>query len=178
MKLLENKVVCIVLMVVLIAAGFFAGGTMKLNSLYKADVEKIFLTGEDGDGICIENDLAERANAATNLVTIASKYSGVKAEADKVTEAVARLNTASDIGQKSDANKELDTAVESLFNVLGDAGLKSSDETYAWRLYTDFNSRNDTISHDPYNTYAAEYNETISKFPASILPAKEAVIFY
>ena len=177
MKLLESKVLCIVLMLALIAGGFFLGGTMKLNGLY-ADAEKVFLTGEDGDGICIANDLAERANAATNLVTIASKYSGVKDEAAKVTSAVAALKTANEIGEKKEANSNLDVAVEGLFKALEDETLTSNDETYARRLYTNFNSRNDTISHDPYNNYAVEYNETIAAFPANLLPVKEAVIFY
>jgi len=177
MKILESKVLCIVLMLALIAGGFFLGGTMKLNGLY-AEAEKVFLTGEDGDGICIANDLAERANAAANLVTIASKYDGVKDKATKVTSAAAALKTATEIGEKVKANSDLDVAVESLFNALGDEELTTNDSNYARRLFTNFNSRNDTISHDPYNKYAVAYNETIAKFPASILPAKEAVIFY
>lgn len=177
MKILESKALCIVLMLALIAGGFFLGGTMKLNGLY-AEAEKVFLTGEDGDGICIANDLAERANAAANLVTIASKYDGVKDKAAKVTSAAAALKTATEIGEKVKANSDLDVAVESLFNALGDEELTTNDSNYARRLYTNFNSRNDTISHDPYNKYAVAYNETIAKFPASILPAKEAVIFY
>lgn len=177
MKLLESKVFCIVLMLALIAGGFFLGGTMKLNGLY-SEAEKVFLTGEDGDGICIANDLTERANAATNLVTIASKYDGVKDKAAKVTSAVAALKTADQISDKKEANSDLDTAVEGLFKALENLALSTNDETYARRLYTNFNSRNDTISHDPYNKYAVEYNETIAKFPASILPADKATIFY
>lgn len=177
MKLLENRVICIVLMLALIGGGFFLGGTMKLNGLY-ADVERVFLTGEDGDGICIANDLSERANAATNLVTIASKYDGVKDKASKVTAAVAALKTSDGIGEKAKANSNLDVAVESLFNALGDEELTTNDSNYARKLFTNFNSRNDTISHDPYNKYAVAYNETIAKFPANILGAQEAAIFY
>ena len=70
----------------------------------------------------------------------------------------------------------------SLYRSLEDIGLSEKDEAYRQRLYADFSSRGDTISHDPYNGYAQYYNETLSRFPASLIvavtPAKEAVIFY
>ena len=50
MKLLENKALSILIMIVLIAGGFWLGGYRSLSGLYN-DVEKIFFTGEDGDGI-------------------------------------------------------------------------------------------------------------------------------
>ena len=75
MKLLENKVLSILIMIILIAGGFWLGGYKSLSGLYN-DVEKVFFTGEDGDGICIENDLSERAACAVNLVTVARKYVG------------------------------------------------------------------------------------------------------
>lgn len=178
MKILENKAICIVLALALVIAGFIIGGCRSLNSLYSSKVEKVFMTGEDGDGICIENDLAERETAAVNLCTIASKYDGTKKQADGVREAAAELSSASSVADKLEANKNLDTAVESLFNDLLGQHLSASDEKYARSFYTDFNSRNDTISHDPYNRYAAQYNEIIAGFPASLLPVKEAVIFY
>ena len=56
-------------------------------------------------------------------------------------------------------------------------------EKYRQSLYADFNSRNDTISHDPYNQYAQDYNQALDGFPASLLAAitpvpSQAVIFY
>ena len=63
-----------------------------------------------------------------------------------------------------------------------DAGLSEKDEAYRQRLYADFNSRGDTISHDPYNGYAQSFNRTLTGFPANLIaavtPVKEAVIFY
>ncbi len=50
MKILENKIVCIVLMVVLIAGGFLLGGYKGLAGQYQK-VENVFFLGEDGDGI-------------------------------------------------------------------------------------------------------------------------------
>ena len=177
MRILENKVACIIIMVALMVAGFFIGGTKSLNSIYN-EAEKVFLNGEDGDGICIQNDLTERASAAINMVTIGLKYEAVAEETAAVKKAAAELESVSQIDKKSAANKELDRAVAILFSALEGQKLSENDKVYAQKLYNNFNSRNDTISHDPYNKYAVEYNEIIDKFPAKLLPAKEAVIFY
>ena len=190
MKLLENKAICLLLMVVLIAAGTWIGGYKGLNGLY-SDVESVFFTGEDGDGICIANDLTERAIAAANLVTIASNYSGVKDAAAAVTEASAELSAelkassqfGGGIALLAENNRKLDTAMTALYNALGEQQLTANHEKYRQSLYADFNSRGDTISHDPYNTYAQGYNETLQGFPASLFAAftpapAEAVIFY
>ena len=184
MKLLENKALSILIMIVLIAGGFWLGGYRSLSGLYN-DVEKIFFTGEDGDGICIENDLSERAACAVNLVTGAKKYVGESAEVKELSDASAAMSTAAggnNISERLSADKRLETAMTALYRSLEDIGLSEKDEAYRQRLYADFSSRGDTISHDPYNGYAQDYNETLSRFPASLIsavtPAKEAVIFY
>ncbi|MBR4410885.1 MAG: LemA family protein [Firmicutes bacterium] len=189
MNLLNNKFLCLVLMVVLIAAGTWIGGYKGLNGLY-SQAEDIFFTGERGDGICIANDLAERAAAAANLVTIASNYAGVQDEAQAVTAASAELSaelsaTTRDghIARLSERNRKLDSAMTALYNALGEESLMAQHEKYRQSLYADFNSRNDTISHDPYNQYAQDYNQALDGFPASLLAAitpvpSQAVIFY
>ena len=189
MKLLESKAIALVLMVALIAAGTWIGGYKGLNSLY-SQAEDVFFTGEDGDGICIANDLSERAIAAQNLVTIASNYAGVQDATSAVTSAAAELSaelssTAQNgkIARLSDRNRKLDTAMTALYDALGEESLMAQHEKYRQSLYADFNSRNDTISHDPYNQYAQAYNQALSGFPAgllaSITPApSSAVIFY
>ena len=73
MKILENKVVCIILMAVLIAGGFLLGGYKGLAGQYQK-AENVFFLGEDGDGICVANDMAECATSLTNMQTVAKKY--------------------------------------------------------------------------------------------------------
>ena len=120
MKLLENKVLSILIMIILIAGGFWLGGYKSLSGLYN-DVEKVFFTGEDGDGICIENDLSERAAAAGNMVTIARKYLGdsqeVKALSD-TTSALTATGKNRDIAARLSANQALDTAMTALYQRL------------------------------------------------------------
>ena len=72
MKILENKGICMVLMLVLIVCGFLFGGYKGLAGQYRKAAD-VFFVGETGDGICIANDMGERANALTNLQTVAKK---------------------------------------------------------------------------------------------------------
>ncbi len=179
MKILENKVVCIILMVILIVGGFLLGGCKGLAGQYQK-AEKVFFLGEDGDGICVANDMAERASCLTNMQTVAKKY---LPKSDSALEsASSSLNdftqAEGDIRALFVANSGMDTAMAALYQALDDKELSANDEKYRERLYADFNSRNDTISHDPYYKYAADYNEILKHFPANIIagltPAKTA----
>ena len=189
MKIFENKTICIILMVVLIAGGLFIGGMKGLNGLY-GDVEDVFFLGVDRDGICVANDMAERVSAATNMVTVARKYeSTAPAECrqaiENVNSASASLESALSAEKIADAvgaNKILDLAVSDLYREMGNLNLSGKDEDYRQNLYADFNSRNDTISHDPYNQYAQEYTDVLDGFPAgliaSVMPVKTAGVAY
>ena len=73
MKILENRGICIGLMLVLVVCGFLLGGYKGLAGQYRKAAD-VFFVGETGDGICIANDMGERANALTNLQTVAKKY--------------------------------------------------------------------------------------------------------
>ena len=181
MKILENKIVCIVLMVVLIAGGFLLGGYKGLAGQYQK-AENVFFLGEDGDGICVANDMAERATSLTNMQTVAKKY---LPKGDSVLESAASsLNdftqAEGDIRALFAANSGMDAAMAVLYQALDEKILSANDEKYRQRLYADFNSRNDTISHDPYYKYAADYNEILMHFLANIIagltPAKTAAI--
>lgn len=181
MKILENKVVCIVLMIVLIVGGFLLGGYKGLAGQYQK-AENVFFLGEDGDGICVANDMAERASSLTNMQTVAKKY---LSKGDSALESAASsLNdftqAEGDIRALFAANSGMDAAMAVLYQALDEKILSANDEKYRQRLYADFNSRNDTISHDPYYKYAADYNEILMHFPANIIagltPAKTAAI--
>ena len=87
-----------------------------------------------------------------------------------------------DIADAVAANKNVETAMTFLYNEMEQIGLSAQDEKYRQSLYADFNSRGDTISHDPYNQYAEKYMEMLDGFPASliaaVMPVKEAVVAY
>ena len=73
MKILENRGICIGLMLVLVVCGFLLGGYKGLAGAYQK-ASDVFFLGEDGDGVCVAKDMAERAGALTNLQTVAKKY--------------------------------------------------------------------------------------------------------
>lgn len=193
MKILENKVVCILIMCVLIIAGLFLGGYKSLNGLYN-DAAEIFFVGEYNDGICVANDMAERSAAATNMITISSDYPGFNESVDaqamilRLSKANTDLTASISVQSKENianaisANKKLDAAMTEVYHALGKQQLSASDEKYRQKLYADFNSRNDTISHDPYNSYAQKYNSVLADFPAniiaSVMPVKSLPVAY
>ena len=181
MKILENKAVCIILMIVLIVGGFLLGGYKGLAGQYQK-AENVFFLGEDGDGICVANDMAERASSLTNMQTVAKKYlpkgdSTLESAASSLNE---YTQAEGDIRALFAANSRMDSAMAALYQALGDEMLSGNDEKYRERLYAEFNSRNETISHDPYYKYAADYNEILMHFPANVIagltPAKTAAI--
>ena len=181
MKILENKAVCIILMIVLIVGGFLLGGYKGLAGQYQK-AENVFFLGEDGDGICVANDMAERASSLTNMQTVAKKYlpkgdSTLESAASSLNE---YTQAEGDIRALFAANSRMDSAMAALYQALGDEMLSGNDEKYRERLYADFNSRNDTISHDPDYKYAADYTEILMHFPANVIagltPAKTAAI--
>lgn len=181
MKILENKAICLILMLVLIVGGFLLGGYKGLAGQYQK-VEDVFFLGEEGDGICVANDMAERASALTNMQTVAQKYLAAGNGALKASSASLNDYTRAegDIRALFAANSRMDSAMAGLYQAMEDKALSDKDENYRQRLYADFNSRNDTISHDPYYKYAADYNGILMHFPANLIagmtPAKTAAI--
>ena len=51
MKILENRGICIGLMLVLVVCGFLLGGYKGLAGAYQK-ASDVFFLGEDGDGVC------------------------------------------------------------------------------------------------------------------------------
>lgn len=175
MKLLQNKTIAIVIMVIMIASGTFIGSHNSLSKLSKA-AENVFYYGVNGDGLCIESDLNKRSELARNLLTVSSPYIPQDSAALKeVASARDDLKAASSIKEKYDANKDLDEAVFNLYSALEKDGITEKDELVnnfsknPTRIYTDFRSFGDTIKHDKYNDYAKEFNGILVSFPANVL---------
>lgn len=164
----KNCIACIV-MIVMIAAGTLIGSHTSLMGM-RREAEAIFTVGARGDGIGIQSDLRERDGVAYNMVVVARRYlPDDHALIQNVQSARSDLDAAASVRDKSRANRALDTAVKDLYDVLNTIDLSEQDARYPQRLYTDFRSRGDTISHDPYNRAAAAFNDTLSGFPAGLL---------
>lgn len=169
MNLLYRKNIGILAMVLLILFSALTGAHRGLSKL-QGKAEAVFTAGEAGDGIGIQSDLNERLDLAYNMVTIGRKY---LPEGDPLLEEVlsarGQLEAGKGPASKYEANSALSIAVKDLYDALKSRSLSATDAPYPDKLYAEFNSRNDTISHDPYNKLAAEFNETLQAFPANVL---------
>ncbi len=168
MEILKKQSTAIAVMILMIVAAALYGGHSSLSDL-RDRAEQVFYLGEAGDGIGIRSDLQERADSAYNLVTVARRY---LPETDESLQGVllARqaLDQAASVSEMAKADQALEEAVKDLLSKLEEVNLAEKDAPYPQRLYDSFRSRGDTISHDPYNRHAAEFNETLSEFPANL----------
>ncbi len=169
MNIWRNNKFAFVAMLVMIIAGTLIGSHNTLAGM-REEGAAVFVAGIKGDGIGIQGDLSERDAAAYNMVTIARKYLPEdNAVIQQVIKARADLAAADSVAEKAKADKALESAVKDLHQVLAAAKLSAQDEKYPQRIYTEFRSRGDTISHDPYNQVAADFNKKLSAFPAGLL---------
>lgn len=140
-----------------------------MNGFY-VELQNEYLSGEMKDGLSIQNDLNDRIELAYNFATVAKRYLDPDDPAvTALLEARLALSEASSPSEQYDANLELTAASTDLYEALGKLELSEKDENYRRSIYSDMNSRNDTISHDPYNQMAAGYNQKLERFPASLL---------
>lgn len=169
MNIWRKNSVAIAMMILMIAAGTLIGSHNTLAGM-REKTAAIFVMGAKGDGIGVQGDLKEREGTAYNMVVIARKYLPEdNALIQNVLAASESLASAAGVKKKAAADKELERAVKDLFDVLNGMALTEQDARYPQKLYTDFRSRGETISHDPYNQAAAAFNRTLSGFPAGLL---------
>ena len=171
----------ILVMASAIVFSIWLGAYLSFNRMY-AKVEMVFTAGAQGDGLGISNDLNERVKLSYDLVTVAKKYLPANdASISLVLAARDSLVNAKGISDKYRANVKLTDATASLYQTMGSAHLSEADARYRTNLYNNLTSRNDTISHDPYNQKALAYNQELQAFPANILRivafAKTAPLF-
>lgn len=169
MNLFKNRHFAFVLMLAVIIVATLIASRNGLNKLAR-QAESVFYNGENNSTLSIQNDLSERITIARNMIALAQNYiNPTDAVVKDVQTASDELFVAKTIPNKYATNNKLSDAVTKLYGELERHNLSAKDASYRSRLYTDFTSRQSTISHDPYNTYAAKYNDALSAFPANIL---------
>jgi len=179
MRLSENRTVAwIVFALAVIFALSLSGNALERNALEKRDdVLGVFYTGVNEDGLCIDSDLKQRAKDAYALVGIANRYPEIDASlVERAVAAQKALDEANALPQirikgRSDANRELDQAIEDLYTALTNVSLSDVDQRGARSSYDNFKSHGNTIGRDPFNELAAQSNVGVAKrysdFPAS-----------
>ncbi len=130
---------------------------------------QVFEQGEAGDGFGIANDLQNRVDLSYELLALGQKYLLAEDSLMIATrDARLALEQAKGPAAKYAANSALTQATSQLYAALSIHPLSDADEKLCKRIYNNLTSRNDTISHDPYNRIAAEANQELEKFPAKV----------
>lgn len=167
-ELLKNRKAAVgITVVIMILSTIFGSGRSMDAAAYK--VERYFIEGSGG--YSIQRDLDSRTGLAKNLLVIAERnlYSSDEAVLE-LQDAIAQMEEAETVKEKAAANQQLTAATERMNLVLEECALSGTDDRYRRQIRTDLASYSQTISHDPYNEMAAEYNEKVlGSFPASVL---------
>lgn len=181
MTRLQDRRTAAAVMVLMIVLGVLLGAWRSGSRLY-ARVEDLFYNGEKGNGVGMASDLSQRVDAAVNMILVAKRsIDPADSAVTGLEEAVTAVNAASGLQEKYRADRAMASAMTVLYERLGEAALSDKDAGYRASLYADFTSAAMTMSHDPYNAQAVEYNREITSFPGRLFFAlfgyEEAPIF-
>ncbi|MEG1536884.1 MAG: LemA family protein [Clostridiales bacterium] len=169
MKIWQQRRFAWLITIILIFAAVFGCSGGKLATLAEQS-RQYFYAGEHQDGLSIDHDLTRRADAAYNLYTVAARYLAADDGAlIALLAAREQLLAAESVSACYAANTALSEQVMAVYTVLGDYELSEKDAHYRQKLLEDLQSANAIISHDGYNAQAAECNQKLAAFPASLI---------
>lgn len=131
----------------------------------------------DKTGYAIYDGIDSREAAASNLITLARKYTDVNSNLsgliDELDYAVRfSQNTYGDIGdfqEEADANQAMGKAAQALYEELKNTQLSEEDQKYPDQLIAQMESEQDKINRSSYNDDAREFNARLGKFPVNLL---------
>ncbi len=169
MSHLKKRGTAVAITVVLIILSILFGSHRSLARLYNR-VADVFENGSSGNGYGIRYDLDARASYAYNMIAVAKRYlpeNHLKITALET--AADSLKNAKSVSEAYEADLALTDAASALYDILGGCPLSEADKGYRESIMTDLESSEYKISHSDYNDFARKYNETLKKFPASIL---------
>lgn len=128
----------------------------------------------------IDNQLQRRADLIPNLVTTVKGFAAQEKEViQSVTDARAKLAGAQSVGQKAQANQEVNSALSRLLVVVENYPALKSDANFRQLMDELAGTENRiAVARKDYNDAVQGYNTKISTFPASFVagsqfPAKE-----
>lgn len=166
---LDSRATAVLAAILAIIVSVFLGANLSLGRA-RSNAAELFYNGIDGDGFGINYYLHEISGASANLVTVAKRHADesnpllVQLEAAR-----AQLQEADTPGQKYAAAQKLRASVEQMDAYLQTLELDDYDANYHSKLVVNIDSYYRIISSDPYNQYAARYNQSLKAFPANML---------
>ncbi|MEA4824972.1 MAG: hypothetical protein VB111_12810 [Clostridiaceae bacterium] len=176
MKFLYNRKLAVIILVICIVGTILVGGGRSLER-YRDTQGQLFYNGTTGDGNSIASDLRARCEAGHNLITVAKRYMDANAaEIKALSDSITTLENAATVREAFDANYDLTLSADHLYSVLNNTALSDADKKLVSGQFTELTSRNQTISHDGYNTVAVEFNDLLGRFPTSVIAMANGIV--
>lgn len=128
----------------------------------------------DKTGFAIWDGIENREDAASNLMTVARRYTS---ENPALTSLVGDLEYAVNYSQncwdgdadQAEANQLMGQAAQALYEELKNTQLSETDQKYPDQLIAQMKSEQDKINRSNYNEDAREFNARLEKFPVNLL---------
>lgn len=161
MEWLKNRRTAWIVLIAVVVLSVLFGSVRSVSSV-RQQAEQAFTQGTRGDGLGISHYLESRASLSGNLITVAGRYLDAKdARVTVLRQAADALTGAQTPSAKYQANQNLDSAFQSVYDALEGQYLSQKDAEYRTRLLADFKSRNASVSYDGYNGLAQNFNDKV-----------------
>lgn len=124
-------------------------------------------------GFAIYEGVEKREAAASNLITVAKRYTEENEKlAPLVDDLYYWVNTSKKYGDfqaEAAANRSMGEAAQALYEELEQTALSEKDAKYPREMIAQMESEQDKIERSSYNEEARKFNEKLTKFPVSFL---------
>ena len=175
MKFLKSYRGAMIVMVVVIVLCVLLGSHRSLTA-EREKVETLFYDGADGSGYSVYTDLADCVDISANLLSVAGRYldesqlEQLMGSRDELAASIDPDSRYYSIGNAYQGYQRLTAEAETVITALEVCDLSEKDAEYVRGFRTDLAARADTISRDPYNEKAEEFNsDVLGAFPANLL---------
>ncbi len=168
MRFSENRPIAYAVLAVVIIASLIFGGGGALKERRTALVNQY-----NASSFSISAELMEMRSNAVKIQNIGMKYNAadnklISSLGDTVS-ALDAASNAGDVNGQYAASLLLSTAVETCYAHLSGLALSDADASDVRYAYRNFTSAQLRITHDSYNTLAAQFNADLARFPANML---------
>lgn len=169
MRLNKNRIIAGVVCAVCALVSIFGLGGWKLSGKYN-DLSDIFTYGTDPDLATrhsMDSYLDRCSEYSAQLAQVAKLYLDDYESIEEVIELSEKLSETDGIAGRYEVYTDLTSAVEDMYSELQIAG--AYEDTAVITAYHDYTSAQNLIKNDGYYMEAANYNKTISAFPANVI---------
>ncbi|MBR0386078.1 MAG: hypothetical protein IJI05_05990 [Erysipelotrichaceae bacterium] len=152
----------IIIMIVAILTSSSVSAVSSMNNLAKI-VSNQFYQGSHGDNLCIYEDLMDKAELATKLVSLSKDFvSSSDANVKAIQDTVNQMKKETSVSKLYKQMVTLDTNFDALVAKLNGANLNETQAKYLKGYVSSYKSEGTTIGSDPYNSMVKAYFDETS----------------